>query len=87
MTALEDAQTDKLVLGASHLLGLRALQRERWGLSQELQLPEGIGRSTKVSGQSLFPVFWMLTLSSGFVLRSPPTPGRPTGERLLGCSR
>lgn len=36
------------------------------GLVYELQLPEGIGQITKVSGQSLLPVFPMLTLSSGF---------------------
>lgn len=43
------------------------------GLVYELQLPEGIGQITKVSGQSLLPVFPMLTLSSG-VGAPPPAP-------------
>lgn len=44
------------------------------GLVYELQLPEGIGQITKVSGQSLLPVFPMLTLSSG--VGAPPPPPR-----------
>uniref|UniRef100_A0A096MU05 Signal sequence receptor subunit 2 n=2 Tax=Papio anubis TaxID=9555 RepID=A0A096MU05_PAPAN len=59
--SVESAQTSQ---ERSQVLRQAGTTKRKVGLLQELQLPQGIGRNTTVSGQCLFPVFPTLTLSS-----------------------